>query len=310
MAVHLASLTAAHPQHLAKMKAVFSKLHKPTAVVVKGSKASGKSTKATKATLSSKAKALAKFSDSWFGHDGEHAQAVQERIKSASTRVKIVKTIDTAVVPREQLVKATGDKVGVEHSFAYQALQAKSDQDARAWKPPPNPHFGNIKAATKAQLANVDATAALQEPAALLGNPFTQLATDKPQATSQLKTSGAQETPARRQSLLMQDAFVEEGRRIGAANVQRWLGGERKTAKTQLIDWTVDLSHLAHSGSSTTAQSLLLPPRDSVRHTTGRPGQVAVSQRLPVKSGKKISQGSKKGNTAQSQPPDFNGFLR
>ena len=70
-------------------------------------------------------------------------------------------------------------------------------------------------------------------------------------------------------------AHLETRRREGAAKLESWLGGRKAgarvnvaNAKTELIDWTVDMSRLTGAGSLTLARKLV-PPRDSVRHTYG-----------------------------------------
>jgi len=287
-ATQLSHVKAA-PLNFAKMAA----LSKPTAVEVKAA-TSGQ-------TLSSKALALKKFSDSWFGHDAAHARVVKAQMKAASKPIKAVAIIDTAVVSREKLVKATDDKVGTLHSFAYQATLSKSDTDARAWKPPPKPDFAKKQ---KARL-NVKATAALQEPAGKLGDPFAQLAIT-PIATAQLHAA-ARALPARQQSLMEVNTHtVESRRKSGAANLHKWLGGRKESPQTaELIDWTVDLEHLSQPAGSfnTDTASSLNPPRDSVRHTTGRPGEVSKAQGVePSTKGKKHGKG-------KEVPEQFSGFL-
>ena len=331
---------------------------------------------APRAADKSRADKMKKFSDAWFGHDEAHAKALHGVMEAAGKRVNMVAAIDTAVVPREKLLKASGSKEGKEHSFTYQASLAKPDDAARAWKPPPPPHFASTHAVDKAaeqmasaaaregssrkdgearawqppalpgattasardagsaeaQKAAADAqpdaqarawkpppkpqfsapvkdpaalsallmeaaalrraararlaakaTAALQQPAGTLGNPFAQLATAPAPAALASQASSAphaelhsRPAPARRQSLLQMGAgALETRRREGAAKLESWLGGRKAgarvnvaNAKTELIDWTVDMSRLTGAGSLTLARKLV-PPRDSVRHTYG-----------------------------------------
>ena len=253
-------MSAPPPLQSASM-AVFTK---PTVVKVKAAE-SGE-------TLSSKASALKKFSDSWFGHDAAHARVVRSEMKAANAPIKAVATIDTAVVSRSRLVKATDDKVGTLHSYAYQATLAKSDTDARAWAPPPKPDFATrtvVRAQAKARL-NVKATAALEESAGKLGDPFAQLAIT-PRANSYMK-AGGRALPARQQLLMQINSHsVESRRHTGASNLRKWLGGRKVSQPTsvELIDWTVDLEHLSQPAGSFNTATGLTPPRDSVRHTTG-----------------------------------------
>jgi len=154
-----------------------------------------------------------------------------------------------------------------------------------------------VRRAARARLGS-KASALLEMPASTLGNPFAgnpfaQLSTEPavqdasaalkshaPAAHSELHSLPAH---ARQQSLLQVDAGTLEWRRQhGAAKLQSWLAGGKTgaraksnsyenvaNAKTELIDWTVDLSRLTGAGSANVARNNLVPPRDSVRHTVG-----------------------------------------
>ena len=147
-----------------------------------------------------------------------------------------------------------------------------------------------VRRAARARLGS-KAAALIEMPAGTLGNPFAQLSTvpavqdtsnarnsHAPAAHSELRSIPAH---ARQQSLLQVDA-VGWRRQQGAAKLQSWLAGGKTgsraksnpyenvaNAKTELIDWTVDLSRLTGAGSATVARNNLVSPRDSVRHTVG-----------------------------------------
>jgi len=258
---------------------------------------------------------LGKWANSFFGHTAAHAKQVQADVAAAKGHFAGGKWVDDghvhAVQLRDRAAKgakgASSAAQVLRHSFEYQLSKAESDESARAYKPPPKPE--------SAPDARRDASASASGPreVAAVGGGGQGRAVAKGLGKMGLAAAGRQ-----RQVLLEVDThMVPSSRQAGAVRAQRWLSGQKAGGKAQLIDWSQDLPGLDKVGvgaGSSNIAAALIPPRDTIRHTAGRPGD--VSRRNPVRVGKRAQNegGAGPGSAGtgaghNDKVPVFDGFL-
>ena len=205
-----------------------------------------------------------------------------------------------------------------------------ADAAARAWKPPPklSVFVAKAAAARKANEAAAVETAKAhaktgQASGRTSGADMAARAWKPPPPVGDVGTVVAADDAA--EGMPAARAGAPGSRRTAARMMQRWLGG-RNTAQTtsllqdELIDWqmapvsdgTIALPGQQQPAGSWTTDNHLSPPRDTVRYTTGRPGDISrhssVGTSLPQKSaGHAKGRGGSGG--LRGNEPTFDGFL-